>query len=170
MADKLSKERRSWVMSRVAAKHTKPERLARSVLHRLGYRFTVNGPKNKNLPGKPDIVMPGRKTVVFVHGCFWHRHAGCKTATTPKSNVAYWGAKFERNIQRDRETEKALKEAGWNVIIIWECELKQPDQVAARLINELPRSTALELPDSIEDQQLVAETQRCYGRAPFKRQ
>ncbi len=164
MADKISKAKRSWLMSRVASKHTKPERLVRSLLHRLGYRFTVNGPSNKTLPGRPDIVFPARKIVLFVHGCFWHRHPGCKIATTPKSNTDYWQAKFERNIERDRETETTLIETGWQVITVWECELKQLDTLAARLINTLPRVDSLNLPDDIDDQQLVAETQATYSK------
>lgn len=163
MADKISKARRSWVMSRVSGKNTKPERLVRSLLHRLGYRFTINGPKNKRLPGRPDIVLPARGAVVFVHGCFWHRHPGCKTATTPQSNVEYWQAKFARNTQRDRENEQRLQQAGWQVITIWECQLKDLDSVAARLIAELPRSPQVQLPEEIEDTQLVAETQPRYG-------
>lgn len=166
MADKLTKAKRSWLMSRVASKHTKPERLVRSLLHRLGYRFTVNGPKNKNLPGRPDIVFPSRQVALFVHGCFWHRHPGCKTATTPKSNTAYWNAKFARNIERDRETEAALIQRGWQVVTVWECELKQLDELAARLINTLPRLPSLNLPDDLDDQQLVAETQAAYASKP----
>lgn len=164
MADKISKAKRSWLMSRVASKHTKPERLVRSLLHRLGYRFTVNGPKNKNLPGRPDIVFPSRKIALFVHGCFWHRHPGCKTASTPKSNTAYWSAKFKRNVERDRQSETALEQQGWQVITVWECELKQLDQLAAQLINTLPRVQILNLPDDIDDRQLVAETQTRYGK------
>ncbi|MBC2606975.1 DNA mismatch endonuclease Vsr [Pelagicoccus albus] len=164
MTDRISKERRSWVMSRVRGKHTKPERLVRSLLHRLGYRFTVNGPKNKNLPGKPDIVLPARKCVIFVHGCFWHRHQNCRIATTPKSNVAYWQEKFERNVERDRTAQSVLAESGWRVIVIWECELKQLDKVAAHLVSEIPRHSELELPESIEDELLVAETSRSYGK------
>lgn len=163
MVDKLSKAHRSWVMSRVAGKHTRPERLLRSLLHRLGYRFTVNGPKNKKLPGRPDIVLPSRQTVIFVHGCFWHRHPGCKTATTPKTNVPYWNAKFQRNIDRDREVQTALRQSGWQVIVVWECELKDLDKVATRLIAELPRSLSIEVPEELDDQQLVAETQAAYG-------
>lgn len=163
MVDKLSKAKRSWLMSRVASKHTKPERLVRSLLHRLGYRYTVNGPKNKTLPGRPDIVFPARKIALFVHGCFWHRHQGCKTATIPKSNTAYWLAKFERNRERDRETETALVAKGWQVITIWECELKHFDVLAARLINTLPRVDSLNLPEDIDDSQLIAETQSVYS-------
>jgi len=151
-------------MSQVRGKHTRPERLVRSLLHRLGYRFTVNGPRNRSLPGKPDIVLPGRKTVVFVHGCFWHRHPACKHATTPKSNVAYWERKFERNVQRDRENQASLSQVGWQVIVIWECELKDPSSVAAKLISNLPRSKQSDLPESLDDLQLVAEAQALYGK------
>lgn len=162
MVDKLSKAHRSWVMSQVAGKHTKPERLLRSLLHRLGYRFTVNGPKNKSLPGRPDIVLPSRKSVIFVHGCFWHRHQGCKTATTPKSNTEYWQAKFHRNVERDHEVQTQLKALGWQVIVVWECELKDLDTVATRLISGLPRVPSLDVPEELDDQLLVAETQSSY--------
>lgn len=157
MPDKISKLHRSWVMSRVGSRNTKPELIARSLLHSLGYRFTVNGPRNRKLPGKPDIVLPKYRTVVFVHGCFWHRHPNCKIATTPKSNQDYWLPKFRRNVERDRQNQKALQKAGWNVLVIWECELKDLDTVAARLINELPREIKYELPEEIESHQLVAE-------------
>ncbi len=164
MPDKISKLHRSWLMSRVRGRDTKPERIARSLLHHFGYRFTVNGPKNKTLPGKPDIVLPARKTVIFVHGCFWHRHPGCKHATTPKSNQEYWQAKFRRNVERDLENETKLVAAGWRVVTLWECELKDPEKAAARLIVELPRIPSLEPPEELEDHQLVAETQAVYGK------
>ena len=163
MPDNISKLHRSWVMSRVRSRNTKPELIARSLLHNLGYRFTVNGPSNRKLPGKPDIVLPKYRTVVFVHGCFWHRHPNCKIATTPKSNQDYWLPKFRKNVERDRQNQMALKKAGWNVLVIWECELKDLDTVAARLINELPRDIKYELPEEIESHQLVADQQSRYG-------
>lgn len=163
MPDKISKLHRSWVMSRVGSRNTKPELIARSLLHNLGYRFTVNGPRNKKLPGKPDIVLPKYRTVVFVHGCFWHRHPNCKIATTPKSNQDYWLPKFSKNVERDRRNQKALQEEGWNVVVIWECELKDLEAVASRLINELPRETKYELPEEIENHRLVAEQKSAYG-------
>lgn len=123
--DKLSKEKRSWNMSRVKSKDTKPELYVRSLLHRNGYRFRLHV---KGLPGKPDIVLPKYKMVVFVHGCFWHRHAGCKEAAMPTSNIQYWNDKFNRNIKRDIETQNQLKHQGWNVIVIWECELKEASE------------------------------------------
>ena len=164
MTDKISKLHRSWVMSRVRGKNTRPERAARSLLHFLGYRFTVNGPRNKKLPGKPDIVLPKFKTAIFVHGCFWHRHQHCKRATTPKSNLDYWLPKFERNIRRDQENQNALEKAGWKVIVVWECELEDPDAIAARFVRELPRAAPYALPDEMEDQSLVAETRIQYGK------
>ena len=144
-------------MSRVKGRDTKPELIARSLLHNLGYRFMVNGPRNRELPGKPDIVLPKYRAVVFVHGCFWHRHPDCKIATTPKSNQDYWLPKFRKNVERDRRNQKAIREAGWNVIVIWECELKDLEAVAARLINQLPREVKYELPKEMESHRLVAE-------------
>ncbi|MBU0676720.1 MAG: very short patch repair endonuclease [Verrucomicrobia bacterium] len=94
MVDHLTPEKRSWNMSRIRGKNTKPELIVRSLLHRMGYRFTVNGPLNKKLPGKPDIVLPKYRTVIFVHGCFWHRHRGCKGSTTPSTRREFWKEKL----------------------------------------------------------------------------
>jgi len=121
MADTISEERRSWNMSRIKAKDTKPELIVRSLIHKMGYRFRIH---RKDLPGKPDIVLPKYKTVIFVHGCFWHRHQGCKRAATPKSRVKYWEDKFAGNLKRDKNHQKQLKEMGWKVHVIWECEVK----------------------------------------------
>ena len=104
-------------MSRIGPKDTSPELIVRSTLHRLGYRFRLHV---KKLPGKPDIVLAKHRTVIFVHGCFWHRHKGCKQASTPKSNQAFWQEKFARNVERDRRNVRSLKQLGWKVIIIWE--------------------------------------------------
>ena len=122
MADKVSEQQRSYNMSRVRSKNTKPELAVRSMLHRLGYRFTVNGPKSKKLPGKPDIVLPKYNTVIFVHGCFWHRHKGCKFATLPKTRAEWWKAKLDRNAKRDACKQMELKKLGWEVLVVWECE------------------------------------------------
>ncbi|MDF1741815.1 MAG: DNA mismatch endonuclease Vsr [Verrucomicrobiales bacterium] len=122
MTDHLSPERRSWNMSRIRNRDTKPEIMVRSILHGLGFRFTVNGPKNKKLPGKPDIVLPRYRTVVFVHGCYWHRHKGCKETTTPKTRTEWWQAKFDSNVERDKRNQKELRKLGWKVIVVWECE------------------------------------------------
>ena len=120
--DSLSKERRSWNMSRIKGKDTKPELIVRSLLHRMGYRFRLH---RKDLPGKPDIVLPKYKTVVFVHGCFWHRHNGCKYAYSPKSRKSFWQKKFQGNIERDKLNQAKVKKAGWQVIVIWECQIKK---------------------------------------------
>ena len=125
------------MMSRIRGKGTKPELMVRSMLHRLGYRFTVSGPRNKRLPGKPDIVLPKWGTVVFVHGCFWHRHPDCRGATTPKTRADFWNAKFDANLARDRRAESALGAAGWKVLVVWECETKDAVELEATLMNRL---------------------------------
>ena len=122
MADKFSKETRSFIMSRIRGKDTKPEILVRSYLFSRGLRFRKN---DKRYPGRPDVVLPKYKTVVFVHGCFWHLHEGCKYAKMPKSNVEYWENKLYRNRERDARNQEELKEMGWKVITVWECELKK---------------------------------------------
>ena len=120
MADHLSSVRRSDNMRRIRSKNTRPEIMLRSRLHRLGYRFRLH---DKRLPGNPDIVLKRHQTVVFCHGCFWHQHRGCKKATRPKTNVAYWLPKLKRNQTRSDEVVKELKELGWKVAVFWECEL-----------------------------------------------
>ncbi|WP_459556765.1 very short patch repair endonuclease [Lacunimicrobium album] len=122
--DSLTKERRSWNMSRIRAKDTKPELAVRSLLHRMGYRFRLN---NTVLPGRPDIVLPRHRAVVFVHGCFWHRHAGCRYAYTPKSRIDFWQRKFDSNIRRDQQVAEQLKELQWSQLVMWECEIKNPE-------------------------------------------
>ena len=123
--DKLTKERRSWNMSRVRAKNTKPEVYVRSMLHRMGYRFRIH---QKGLPGKPDIILPKYHTVVFVHGCFWHGHEGCKDFAPPKTRTGWWLNKINGNKKRDIDNVTQLKNLGWKVIIVWECELT-PDKI-----------------------------------------
>lgn len=130
MADRVTKERRSWNMSRIRGKDTAPEKLVRSALHKLGFRFRLHV---RNLPGRPDIVLPKHRTVVFVNGCFWHRHPGCRYAYTPKSNVEFWREKFRANVQRDRRQRQRLEELGWRVIVIWECEASRPDEAEERI-------------------------------------
>lgn len=120
-------------MARVRQRGTKPELLVRSLLHSLGLRFSVNGPLNKKLPSRPDIVMPRWKTAVLVHGCFWHRHPDCKMATTPRTRQAFWNAKFTANMARDIVQRRALQELGWRVVTIWECETRRPRKLARRL-------------------------------------
>ena len=122
MTDTLTPERRSWNMSRIRSKNTKPEIIIRSMLHRMGYRFTIDGPLNRILPGHPDIVLPKHHTVVFVHGCFWHRHRSCKMAYMPKSRTTFWLQKFQENVDRDRRAVCNLRRLGWGVVVIWECQ------------------------------------------------
>ncbi|WNV03466.1 very short patch repair endonuclease [Candidatus Methylospira mobilis] len=119
--DTLTPEKRSWNMSRIRGKNTKPELAVRSMLHRMGYRFKI---ADKTLPGKPDIVLPRYRTVIFVHGCFWHRHPGCKYTYMPKSRIDFWSTKFEGNVMRDKNNLSLLEKAGWLPIVVWECEVK----------------------------------------------
>lgn len=128
--DIVTREQRSRMMSGIKGKNTKPELLIRSALHAQGFRFRI---QRKDLPGKPDIVLPKYKTIIFVHGCFWHRHPGCKYAYTPKSNVEFWTNKLEGNVTRDRLTEQTLEEMGWRVLIVWECEIKTLLENTSRL-------------------------------------
>jgi len=130
MADRLSPERRSWLMSRVKGKGTRPEMAVRRLAHSLGLRFRLH---KAELPGRPDLAFPRFKTVVFVHGCFWHRHTGCKKATSPKSRVDYWGKKFHANIARDARNAADLKRLGWRVLTVWECETKNPELLRKKL-------------------------------------
>ncbi len=122
MVDTISEERRSWNMSRIRSKNTKPELIVRSLLHRLGFRFRLHV---KDLPGKPDIVLPKYKTVIFVHGCFWHRHNDCKNSVIPKSRTKWWLEKLDGNVKRDKKALENLSVLGWKTIVIWECELEK---------------------------------------------
>ncbi len=130
MVDRISKEHRSWNMSRIRSKNTKPEMRVRSFLHKNGYRFRLH---RKDLPGKPDIVLPKYKTAIFVHGCFWHQHNNCKNASMPKSNRDFWKKKFNSNIQRDLNNQAKLRELGWQVIVIWECETETESAISNAL-------------------------------------
>ena len=122
MSDKLTPEKRSWNMSRIKGKDTKIEVEVRKYLFSKGYRFRKN---DKRYPGKPDIVLPKYHVAIFVHGCFWHRHEGCKDATTPKTRTEFWLEKFDKNVKNDQIKQEKLREFGWKVIVIWECELKR---------------------------------------------
>ncbi len=134
MADIVSRSKRKEMMSSVKQRHTKPEIAVRKLLHRLGYRFRLH---NKKLPGTPDIVLPKYKTVVFVHGCFWHQHEGCRKARRPTSNVEFWNEKLDKNIERDIRKEAELKNSGWKVLTIWDCELKDEDLLIEKVKNFL---------------------------------
>jgi DNA mismatch endonuclease (patch repair protein) len=122
MADVHSKETRSYNMSRIRSKDTKPEMLVRRFLHKNGFRYRLHV---KNLPGKPDIVLPKYKTVIFIHGCFWHGHEGCRYYVVPKTRTEWWLNKINGNIANDNNSVAILKDAGWNIITLWECELKK---------------------------------------------
>lgn len=124
-------------MSRIRGRDTRPELVVRSLLHGMGYRFTVNGPHNKKLPGKPDIVLPKHGTVVFVHGCFWHGHEGCPLFRLPKSRTEWWREKIGRNKERDVRVQETLRGDGWNVLTVWECELATLEKVRS-LSRRLP--------------------------------
>ncbi|MCG7972473.1 MAG: DNA mismatch endonuclease Vsr [Candidatus Thiodiazotropha taylori] len=132
MTDILTPKERSRLMASVRSKDTKPEMIVRSLVHRLGYRYRLH---RKGLPGKPDLVFPGRKAVIFVHGCFWHQHPGCKAATIPKTNTEFWKEKLQLNVQRDQHAINELEHAGWNVWVIWECETGNTEALTAR-VNE----------------------------------
>jgi DNA mismatch endonuclease (patch repair protein) len=121
MTDVFSKPKRSWIMSRVRQRHTRPELLIRSFLRAKGYGFRLH---SKTLPGSPDIVLSRIRKVVFVNGCFWHQHPRCSRAVLPKSNQRFWAAKLQRNAERDKQTKKLLRKQGWSVITLWQCQLK----------------------------------------------
>jgi DNA mismatch endonuclease (patch repair protein) len=132
--DTLTSEKRSWNMSRIRGANTKPEIAVRLMLHRMGYRFRIS---NRTLPGRPDIVLPKYRAVIFVHGCFWHRHQGCKYAYMPKSRLDFWSQKFEENVMRDKNNLSLLKKAGWLPIVVWECEIKLNTDVVLGKVSEI---------------------------------
>lgn len=140
MSDKLTAQQRSQNMARIRGKDTKPEIAVRSLLHRLGYRFRLHG---RHLPGTPDIVFSSRRKVIFVHGCFWHRHPGCKYAYTPRSRSDFWETKFARNTERDIRDQARLATLGWSVLIVWECETREPDCLTQRLVEFLEGKAGL---------------------------
>ena len=121
MVDNLTAEHRSWNMSRIKSKDTKIENIVRKYLFSKGYRYRKN---DKRYPGKPDIVLPKYKTVIFINGCFWHRHSGCKDATIPKTRTEFWLNKLNRNVENDKKNIEFFHNAGWKVIVLWECELE----------------------------------------------
>ena len=138
MADTLSSERRSWNMSRIKWQNTGPELRLRSLLHRAGFRFRLHA---KDLPGRPDIVLPRYRTAIFVHGCFWHRHPGCRNASTPSTRRTFWQEKFDGNVRRDERSLSELVAAGWTVVVAWECELEaDPGLVVSRIVADLRRN------------------------------
>lgn len=122
--------RRSANMAKIGPRDTGPELAVRRTLHRLGYRFRLH---RRDLPGKPDVVLPRHRTIFLIHGCFWHRHPGCRFAYSPKSRVDFWEGKFQRNVARDRKVEQELREQGWTVQVVWECETRDPAALETKL-------------------------------------
>jgi DNA mismatch endonuclease (patch repair protein) len=129
-------EERSALMRRVRGKDTKPETRLRKALHAAGVRFRLH---DRRLPGRPDVVLPGRRLAIFVHGCFWHRHEGCARTTTPKANNAYWTQKFAENVERDARKAGQLRQAGWTVRVVWECEILD-EGTLERVVREIAAS------------------------------
>ena len=128
--DKITKAERSENMRRIRSRNTNPELVVRSVVHRLGFRFRLH---RSDLPSKPDLVFPSLRKVIFVHGCFWHVHKDCIDGSIPKSRVAYWKAKLERNVGRDRLSRRALRKLGWKSLVIWECETPHKERLATKI-------------------------------------
>lgn len=139
MADRISPERRSANMAKIRSKDTGPEMIVRRAAHALGYRYRLH---RKDLPGKPDLVFPAARSVIFVHGCFWHRHAGCKDCSEPRSRQEYWVPKFEATVARDGRAVESLLAAGWHVLTIWECETTDAVRLCERLTAFLGPRTA----------------------------
>jgi DNA mismatch endonuclease (patch repair protein) len=128
--DRLPPEKRSWLMGLVRAKNTNPEMAVRRIVFALGFRYRLHG---KNLPGRPDIVLASRRSVIFVNGCFWHQHEGCNRAKRPETRAEYWSAKLDENVERDRRNLLQLKSMGWRVLTIWECQLRRPNDISRKI-------------------------------------
>lgn len=130
MTDVFPREKRSWIMSRVKGRNTKPEMLVRSFVHRMGLRFRLH---RRDLPGNPDIVLPKHNKVIFVHGCFWHGHKSCPRSQRPTTNEQFWNEKLDENIKRDKRVRAALRRMGWKVLVVWQCEIRNPERVLKKL-------------------------------------
>lgn len=164
MADVMTPEQRSRCMAAVKGKNTKPEMIVRKYLFSQGLRFRV---QVRKLPGNPDIVLPKYKTVIFVNGCFWHGHEGCKYFRLPKSNVEFWKEKIERNIERDRESMRALLDLGWKVIRVWECELRNKanrEETLNKIYNSITSSDGSNYSFEETDVPIAAEPEADYSR------
>ena len=133
MADRINREKRSWNMSRIRSKDTKPEILLRKALHGIGFRYRLH---DRKLPGSPDLVFSKYRAVIFVHGCFWHRH-GCKWTTMPSTRKHFWAEKFAANVERDKNNRDKLLELGWRVAIVWECTLKGKNQTIEQITSKI---------------------------------
>jgi DNA mismatch endonuclease, patch repair protein len=141
--DRLTAQQRSSNMARIGARDTVPELAVRKLLHGLGYRYRLYV---ASLPGKPDLVFPGRRKVVFVHGCFWHQHSGCPRSFLPASRERFWSSKFRENIRRDLRIVAELAEQGWQALIIWECETRNPSCLAEKIVAFLGPSRSSGVP------------------------
>jgi DNA mismatch endonuclease (patch repair protein) len=136
VADHVDPAKRSEIMRAVGSRDTKPELLVRKMIHRAGFRYRLH---SKSLPGTPDIVFPGLRRVIFVHGCYWHGHSGCRKAALPKSRVEFWNAKIAANRVRDENAMMQLRQGGWAPIVVWQCELRDPEEVLRRVTRFLGR-------------------------------
>ena len=136
MTDIVDSGRRSEMMARIRGRDTKPELVVRRIAHKIGLRFRLH---RKDLPGRPDLVFQRHRLTVFVHGCFWHRHSGCRYAYTPKSRIAFWMEKFAQNVARDQRNEEELRDLGWQVLVIWECETQDEETVRRYLEERIKR-------------------------------
>nr|WP_082700674.1 very short patch repair endonuclease [Magnetospirillum sp. XM-1] len=133
MVDVFSPQKRSSIMAAIKGKNTKPELVVRRLVWGLGFRYRLHG---RNLPGRPDLVFPGRRKVIFVHGCFWHRHDGCRLAYKPSTRAEFWQEKFDLNRQRDLDAVNALEDLGWTVLIIWECQTRRDIKLLEAMVME----------------------------------
>jgi DNA mismatch endonuclease, patch repair protein len=129
--DTVPADKRSEIMRRITSKDTKPEIIVRRIVHSLGFRYRLH---KKELPGKPDLVFSKRRKLMFVHGCFWHQHDGCKSSHIPKTRRSYWKPKLNRTVFRDRENQAKLRELDWDILVIWECEVREVQQIAKKII------------------------------------
>jgi DNA mismatch endonuclease (patch repair protein) len=134
MTDVFTPAKRSAIMSCIRGKDTKPEHIIRSLLHQMKFRFRLH---RKDLPGTPDIVLPRHKKVVFIHGCFWHGHTGCKRSKRPTTNKGFWNRKIDGNIRHDRSSRRQLKAEGWSVLVLWQCQLHDEEKIKKKLIKFL---------------------------------
>ena len=130
MVDTIERDRRTANMSRIRSNNTKPEMVVRCLTHSMGYRFRLH---RKDLPGKPDLVFPARRKVIFVHGCFWHQHPACREGRLPGTNQEYWTPKLGRNVERDLHAQESVRSLGWESLVIWECETTDPGVLSTRL-------------------------------------
>jgi DNA mismatch endonuclease (patch repair protein) len=152
MVDTFSPAKRSAIMARIGGKDTAPEMRVRRLLHALGFRFRLHATA---LPGKPDIVLPRYRKVIFVHGCFWHAHTRCRRATLPTTNAEFWTTKIGKNRMRDRRARRQLRRLGWGVLVLWQCQLSDMDFVTSQLVNFLqPASPISAAPQRVPPQSL----------------